>query len=72
MWYKTVSFVLAVLVFFSTLFTKQHVIVDVIGGVALAQICFWLGEHTGLWHIYERIGGKIEKTIERYKEGTIR
>lgn len=71
-WYKTVSFVLAVLVFFSTLFTKQHVIVDVIGGVALAQICFWLGEHTGLWHIYERIGGKIEKTIERYKEGTIR
>ena len=37
---------LAVLVFLSTLFTKQHVLVDVAGGVILAQICFMLGQKT--------------------------
>ena len=45
-WYKAVSFILAVLVFLSTLFTKQHVIVDVAGGIFLAQGCFWIGKHT--------------------------
>lgn len=68
-WYKGVSFVLAVLVFLSTLFTKQHVLVDVAGGVILAQICFMLGQKTEIWHIYERFGTKIEKKINRYTEG---
>ena len=60
-WYKGVSFTLAVLVFLSTIFTKQHVLVDVAGGVILAQVCFILGQKTKLWHIYERFGTKIEK-----------
>ena len=68
-WYKGVSFVLAVLVFLSTIFTKQHVLVDVAGGVILAQVCFILGQKTKLWHIYERFGTKIEKKINRYTEG---
>ena len=71
-WYKGVSFVLAVLVFLSTLFTKQHVLVDVAGGVILAQICFMLGQKTEIWHIYERVGSKIEKKINRYIEGAKR
>ncbi len=36
-WYKWTSVVLAFLVFFSTLATKQHVVVDVIAGVAVAE-----------------------------------
>lgn len=68
-WYKAVSFILAVLVFLSTLFTKQHVIVDVAGGIFLAQGCFWIGKHTEIWHIYEHIGNKIEKAIIKYIEG---
>nr|WP_296050326.1 phosphatase PAP2 family protein [uncultured Blautia sp.] len=68
-WYKAVSFILAVLVFLSTLFTKQHVIVDVAGGIFLAQGCFWIGKHTEIWHIYEYIGNKIEKAITKYIEG---
>ena len=68
-WYKAVSFILAVLVFLSTLFTKQHVIVDVAGGIFLAQGCFWIGKHTEIWHIYEHIGNKIEKAITKYIEG---
>ena len=71
-WYKVLSFILAVLVFLSTLFTKQHVTVDVIGGVALAQICFRIGEHTGLWHIYERFGKKIEHVLKNQIEGEAR
>ena len=68
-WYKAVSFILAVLVFLSTLFTKQHVIVDVAGGIFLAQGCFWIGKHTEIWHIYEHIGNKIEKQLQKYIEG---
>lgn len=68
-WYKAVSFILAVLVFLSTLFTKQHVIVDVAGGIFWAQGCFWIGKHTEIWHIYEHIGNKIEKAITKYIEG---
>ena len=68
-WYKAVSFILAVLVFLSTLFTQQHVIVDVAGGIFLAQGCFWIGKHTEIWHIYEHIGNKIEKAITKYIEG---
>ena len=68
-WYKAVSFILAVLVFLSTLFTKQHVIVDVAGGIFLAQGGFWIGKHTEIWHIYEHIGNKIEKAITKYIEG---
>ena len=68
-WYKAISFILAVLVFLSTLFTKQHVIVDVAGGIFLAQGCFWIGKHTEIWHIYERIGTEIEKKINSYTEG---
>ena len=68
-WYKAVSIILAVLVFHSTLFTKQHVIVDVAGGIFLAQGCFWIGKHTEIWHIYEHIGNKIEKAITKYIEG---
>ena len=60
---------LAVLVFLSTIFTKQHVLVDVAGGVLLAQVCFMLGQKTEIWHIYERIGTEIEKKINSYTEG---
>ena len=37
-WYQIFSFVFAILVCLSTLFTRQHVLADVITGVALAEI----------------------------------
>lgn len=37
--YKAITMILATLVCISTLTTKQHVIVDVIAGVLLAEIC---------------------------------
>lgn len=51
-WYRAFSYVMAFLVFASTLFTKQHYIIDVIAGVILAEVCYYIGKHTG-W--YEKI-----------------
>lgn len=53
-WYQSVSMVIAILVFASTLLTKQHVIVDVAGGILLAEFCFFIGRKTDLYRIYER------------------
>lgn len=55
LWYRTFSCVMAIMVFISTLTTKQHVIVDVAGGVILAELCFWLGRHTKLSSVYGRV-----------------
>lgn len=41
-WYRNFTLVFAVLIFASTLFTRQHCIVDVFGGVVIAVGCFWL------------------------------
>ena len=68
-WYQRVSAVLAILVFVSTLLTKQHVLVDVAGGILLAELCFCIGRNTNLYKIYERFGSRIEKKILKSTEG---
>lgn len=52
-WYRRFSGVFAVLVCISTLTTKQHVIVDAIGGVFLAEFCFRVGKLPFLYRKYE-------------------
>ena len=68
-WYQRVSMVIAVLVFVSTLLTKQHVIADVAGGVILAELCFCIGRKTELYRIYEKFGSRIEQKILEFTEG---
>ena len=41
-WYKGFSMGIAIAVFVSTLTTKQHVIVDVIAAVILAEVCYFI------------------------------
>ena len=53
--YKAISFILAVMVFISTLTTKQHVIVDVIGGVALAEFSYWFVQKSGFTRLYRKV-----------------
>lgn len=55
LWYRTFSCIMAISVFISTLTTKQHVIIDVAGGVILAELCFWLGTHTSISNVYGKI-----------------
>lgn len=57
-WYKNTSCILAVLVFVSTLTTKQHVIWDVAAGVALAEISFFIANHTQAYVYYKKFWKK--------------
>lgn len=64
-WYRGFSAVFAILVCISTLTTKQHVLLDVAGGVALAEICLYVGKKKVFWSVYEKcldqVNGKLFK-----------
>ncbi len=62
-WYRGASCVMAVLVCISTVTTKQHVIVDVIGGVLLAEVCVWAGKKPAVFLCYETFVDKVNKMI---------
>lgn len=65
-WYRVLSVLIAISIFVSTLTTKQHVIVDVIAGVLLAEGCYFLAGKSGFsrWYadrvtaLYDRIAGR--------------
>lgn len=61
LWYRAGSCAMAVLVCISTLTTKQHVIIDVIGGVALAEICFYIGKMPAIRGVYENLLDKFNR-----------
>lgn len=52
----------SVLVFLSTLYTKQHVLPDVAAGIAVAEIGWFAARFTGLPGVVERINEKFMKT----------
>lgn len=54
---------MAVLVCVSTLTTKQHVIVDVAGGVLLAEFCYWIAKKPILSKSYEKVLDMINDKI---------
>ena len=68
---KFLSVVAAILVFFSVLFTKQHVIIDIFAGIAIVEISIVLSEKTGLYKLYDKLDcGKLiyerKKTVGRH------
>lgn len=62
-WYKSVMFVYAVLVFVSVVTLKQHVFVDIIAGVVLAEVCYCITKKTKgyrkLEKIFETVNNKV-------------
>ena len=66
-WYRAFSCFFAILVFLSTLTTKQHVIWDVAGGVLLAEICFYIGKKPGVWGRYEKLMDIVNGKVFREK-----
>lgn len=58
-WYQRFSLVFAILVCVSTQVTKQHYIVDVFGGIAVAEMCYWISGKIMRWRSREK--GKEEK-----------
>lgn len=63
-WYRAFSCIMALLVCLSTLLTKQHVIIDVFGGILLAEVCFWLGGKQAVSGMYEKFQNGINKIIK--------
>lgn len=60
--YRAFSLLFALAVCVSTLTTKQHVILDVVGGVALAELSYWAAGHTGLAKWY---GALFEQRLRK-------
>lgn len=55
--YKCFSLIMAILVCISTLTTRQHVLVDVIGGIVLAEWSYWISKK--IYPFYSRFITKI-------------
>lgn len=61
--YRRFSCVMAILICLSTQLTKQHVLIDVFGGIAIAELSLWVGKRTALGHYYENMLDKINAVI---------
>lgn len=57
-----ISFLGTFLVFASTLFTYQHVIADVLGGVAVAEIGYQVSKRTSLSKVVERWNRRFQES----------
>ena len=57
------SAVFAVLVFASTQFTKQHYIIDVFAGAAIAELSYFIGTHTNfykkIWRFFDKVNNVV-------------
>lgn len=58
-WYQHLSLVMALAVFVSTLALRQHVLIDVLGGVLLAQATYWISCHSRGYCFYQCFVEKI-------------
>lgn len=61
--WRVFSGVFAVLVFFSTLFVKQHVVVDVFSGIFFGEIAYQLGQKAPLWKIFNKINKNLLQKV---------
>ena len=63
LWYRIYSFLLTLLIFASTLYVKQHYFLDVIAGIALAAIAYFLSKRFRLGRMFaplERLYAKLK------------
>lgn len=63
-WYKVLSFFIALSICVSTLTTKQHVLIDVIAGVVIAEGSYMIVSFTGFSKLY---AASVLKTLMRIK-----
>lgn len=59
LWYRIFCLVFSLLIFASTQFTKQHYLIDILGGVVLGEICICLGKHTNCYQFIETVFDKL-------------
>lgn len=61
--YRIFSVIFAIIVFICTQVTKQHYIVDVFSGVALAEICFYISKKTNLYQSFMNFFEGLNKKL---------
>lgn len=54
-WWRVFSLVFALAVFASTLLVRQHVALDVLGGVVVLELGLWLSDRLRAGRLYERL-----------------
>lgn len=67
--YRIFSCVFAILVFVSTQVTKQHYIVDVAGGIAVAELTYYIALHTECWRVTERVFCRMNDIVFSRRKG---
>lgn len=65
--YRMFSFVAAVAVCIATLTTRQHVLADVIGGVALAEICYIAAGYPKVRGLYSTFLAWLTEKVKSWK-----
>lgn len=66
-WYKISQFIMTIFVCMSTVFLKQHVFVDIIGGILVVEIGLWIAKKFHSGQKYEKIVGKLFKKVKNKK-----
>ena len=59
--YKVFTFVFAILTFLSVVFTKQHVFIDIIGGILVVEVGLYIAKKTNCKRIFYRVDKYISK-----------
>ena len=67
-WYQNLSKFIAVLVFISTLALRQHVLIDVISGILVAEVTWQISRRTNGYQIYQRITEKLSDWLNHIWE----
>lgn len=63
--YKWINSIFALLICMSTVFVKQHVFVDILGGILVAEIGFYLSKKGNLGKYFEKINQFFKKKFLR-------
>ena len=58
-WGLSILFLFVWLVFLSVLCTKQHILIDIAGGVLVAEIGWYLSGKLRLGNVYKRINAGV-------------
>lgn len=61
LWFRIYSLVMAVLIYCATVFTKQHYVVDIFGGVIIAVVFYFLATKFNWGRIWEKIERLFKK-----------
>lgn len=65
LFWRVFSFVFAVAICISTLTTRQHVLVDVFGGILLAEACYALAANARICGVYSSAMDRLLRTLEK-------